>query len=233
MPGRGNGAHCAIFGCSTCRKHGLSLFRLPTAKNDRFAQWRSDMINSITKDRVADAVFKNKVEKNTIFICERHFREEDMYHYPSRKELRAEAYPLPTQNLPQKSLPIADTPQRSTTSIQKRDQYQQSNDQGSIVDKKYKNFQDFVKRADKLKLPRGWKITHHEQLTEVVKEDESLSIPAFQIFINSNTDLSINLRCYGWLLPKESPIMKEIDSLNDIYLSDYIQVLESYHLCKG
>uniref|UniRef100_A0A7M5XKE5 Transposable element P transposase-like RNase H domain-containing protein n=2 Tax=Clytia hemisphaerica TaxID=252671 RepID=A0A7M5XKE5_9CNID len=147
--------------------------------------------------------------------------------------LRAEAYPLPTQNLPQKSLPIADTPQRSTTSIQKRDQYQQSNDQGSIVDKKYKNFQDFVKRADKLKLPRGWKITHHEQLTEVVKEDESLSIPAFQIFINSNTDLSINLRCYGWLLPKESPIMKEIDSLNDIYLSDYIQVLESYHLCKG
>ena len=75
------GANCAMFGCSTSRKHkDVSLFQIPRAVDEETKKWRADMLNIITRDRVVDEHFKQKIEKNKVWICQKHFTEDDMYH---------------------------------------------------------------------------------------------------------------------------------------------------------
>ena len=74
------GANCAIFGCGTCRNQKeFSLFKLPTPKNNEYKFWREQLINVITKDRVCDAAFKERLVKDTVFICEKHFGASQIY----------------------------------------------------------------------------------------------------------------------------------------------------------
>ena len=40
------------------RHKEISLFKLPTAKDETTEKWRKEMLNVITKDRVVDANFK-------------------------------------------------------------------------------------------------------------------------------------------------------------------------------
>ena len=74
------GANCAIFGCGTCRNQKeFSLFKLPTPKDEEYKQWREEMIRVITKDRVPDAAFKERLLKDKVFICEKHFEDSQIY----------------------------------------------------------------------------------------------------------------------------------------------------------
>ena len=41
-------------------------------------EWRKESLNEITKARTVDAHFKNKIENDTAYTCERHFAEEDV-----------------------------------------------------------------------------------------------------------------------------------------------------------
>ena len=75
-----SGENCAFAGCSSnCRHKDISLFKLPTAKDETTEEWRREMLNIITKDRVVDANFKKQVENDHVYVCEKHFRECDMY----------------------------------------------------------------------------------------------------------------------------------------------------------
>ena len=75
------GSNCAIYGCSTSRKEeDVGIFKLPTAKDPETAKWRSDMFSIITKDRVLDNHLKQLYAKDKVYICEKHFKEEDMWH---------------------------------------------------------------------------------------------------------------------------------------------------------
>ena len=40
------------------RHKEISLFKLPTAKDETTEKWRKEMLNVITKDKVVDANFK-------------------------------------------------------------------------------------------------------------------------------------------------------------------------------
>ena len=83
------GANCSIFGCSTSRsKTGIGIFKVPLPTTDFNKKWRQELIAIITKDRVVDASLKRQIETNTLHICERHFREEQLYFYPTRKALK-------------------------------------------------------------------------------------------------------------------------------------------------
>lgn len=74
------GENCSIYGCGTCRNQKVhSLFKIPTAKDEYTAKWRSDMLSIITKDRVLDTKFKNQISANKVFICEKHFEESQLY----------------------------------------------------------------------------------------------------------------------------------------------------------
>ena len=75
-----SGENCAFAGCSSNRRHkDITLFKLPTAKDETTEEWRREMLNIITKDRVVDANFKKQVENDHVYVCEKHFRECDMY----------------------------------------------------------------------------------------------------------------------------------------------------------
>lgn len=76
------GANCALFGCSTCRKRGLSFFKLPspargdseetvTLKNNTRTEW----LRVILRTREMIPELKQRIEKNGIYLSERHFKE--------------------------------------------------------------------------------------------------------------------------------------------------------------
>ena len=76
MPGK----KFAFVGCSSNSRHKqISLFKLPTVKDETTKKWRKEMLNVITKDRVVDETFTKQIEKDHAYVCEKHFRECDMY----------------------------------------------------------------------------------------------------------------------------------------------------------
>ena len=74
------GANCSIFGCSTSRRNKeLSIFKIPLPNSETNKKWRSELINVVTKDRVIDQNLQRQIDTNKIYICERHFSEEQLW----------------------------------------------------------------------------------------------------------------------------------------------------------
>lgn len=81
MPGK----NCSIFGCPTSRRNkGVSIFKLPGRKpvreltDDEQLDWRQKCLNVVTRDRIVDKALKLRIAEGNIFICEKHFQEEDI-----------------------------------------------------------------------------------------------------------------------------------------------------------
>ena len=77
------GANCALYGCSTSRKSGLSLFKLPcprvgdgqeTKASKEIA--RKEWLHVILRTREMTPELKQRIDENKIFLCERHFKAE-------------------------------------------------------------------------------------------------------------------------------------------------------------
>ena len=69
--------NCAVVNRDTNRRtKGIGIFKLPSKKLN--PEWRKEWLNEITKTRTVDAHFKNKIENDTVYTCERHFAEEDV-----------------------------------------------------------------------------------------------------------------------------------------------------------
>ena len=73
-----SGVNCAIVGCGTSRRtKGIGIFKLPAAKNDKYKRWREEWLSEITKARVIDKGFREKILNDTVYTCEKHFKTED------------------------------------------------------------------------------------------------------------------------------------------------------------
>ena len=77
------GENCAFFGCSTSRKHGIALFKLPSPRADESTETtrlktnaRESWLNLILRTRQLTSELKARIEKNNIYVCERHFKPE-------------------------------------------------------------------------------------------------------------------------------------------------------------
>ena len=79
MPDR----NCAFFGCPTSQRHKLSLFRIPvvsahesehtsSVKKDARQKW----LEIILRTREMTPDLKERIEKNNIYVCELHFKDE-------------------------------------------------------------------------------------------------------------------------------------------------------------
>ena len=77
------GSNCAFYGCSTSRKHKLSLFRIPTVaasdsdhtkslKQNARAEW----LRLILRTRESTPELQKRIDANNIYICELHFKQE-------------------------------------------------------------------------------------------------------------------------------------------------------------
>ena len=77
MPGK----NCAFPQCSVSQAPkfgGLKLFQIPTRKNEFYSKWRKKLVESISKFRAVDGAFRERVLAGKVYICERHFSEEDL-----------------------------------------------------------------------------------------------------------------------------------------------------------
>ena len=110
------GANCSVFGCPVSRRYkDVSIFKIPAATNDSKAKWRQELINVVTRDRVMDESFRKQIASNNIYICEKHFSDDQLWVYGNKKTMKDDA--IPTLNLPIKSIVSPPVPQRSTTVI--------------------------------------------------------------------------------------------------------------------
>ena len=56
------GENCAVVGCGTSRRtKGIAIFKLPAAKNGKYKRWREEWLSEITKTRVIDKAFREKI----------------------------------------------------------------------------------------------------------------------------------------------------------------------------
>ena len=67
------GENCAFYGCSTSRKHGLSLFKIPSARADESEETstlkkkaRQAWLNLILRTRQSTPELKQRIETNNI-----------------------------------------------------------------------------------------------------------------------------------------------------------------------
>ena len=73
------GENCAVLGCGSCRRtKGIGIWKLPSAKNDAYWEWRDDWLSEITKARVIHQEFRELIGKDKVFTCEKHFDPEDI-----------------------------------------------------------------------------------------------------------------------------------------------------------
>ena len=73
------GVNCAVVDCGTSRRtKGIGIFKLPAAKNDEYKKWREEWPSEITKTRVIDKAFREKILNDTVYTCEKHFKAEDI-----------------------------------------------------------------------------------------------------------------------------------------------------------
>ena len=78
------GANCCFNFCGVSRRRGksqsesLSLFKLPTGLDEKSKQWRRDVLNIVTKYRVKDENFKRQLDNDTLHICEKHYKPDDI-----------------------------------------------------------------------------------------------------------------------------------------------------------
>ena len=78
------GANCWFNLCGVSRRRGtsqsesLSLFKLPTGHDEKSKQWRRDVLNIVTKYRVKDENFKRQLDNDTLYICEKYYKPDDI-----------------------------------------------------------------------------------------------------------------------------------------------------------
>ncbi|XP_066935957.1 uncharacterized protein [Clytia hemisphaerica] len=205
--------------------------RIPSGKKHGQEKWRKDMLNIITKDRVVDARFQAMIDKNNVFICGLHFREEDLYHYVRNTVIRENC--LPTLNLPSKIGRKTSGVERSMSSIDKRAEYQEALDSIPVPQPApcYSGLDEFKIRVGKLKLDSNWQMRESNNYVEMSYKDSKYIIPKYQIFIQD--DLTYKIRCYGWLLPSQNPIHDACGSFKNMTFSKFILLLKEFNLCEG
>ena len=56
----------------------MGIFRLPSGKDEKSKQTCDEWIKVITRDRVVDANFRKIIEAGNVYVCEKHFKKEEI-----------------------------------------------------------------------------------------------------------------------------------------------------------
>lgn len=77
------GGNCCINGCPMSRRYkNVSLFKIPARSGEPATnRWRMNMIDTVKKYiKTFDAAFKERLKNNRVYICEKHFTEDQLWH---------------------------------------------------------------------------------------------------------------------------------------------------------
>ena len=75
------GANCCIVDCFSSRRHkDLGIFKIPgpSQKDQSKEKWRKELLGIIKRGREVDKIFKEQIENGKVYICERHFKPEEI-----------------------------------------------------------------------------------------------------------------------------------------------------------
>ena len=73
------GDNCAVPGCSTSRATpGVALLGMPKKDDEYNVNWRTNIVDMISKIRVVDASLKRQIERKSLHFCEKHYSEEKL-----------------------------------------------------------------------------------------------------------------------------------------------------------
>ena len=134
---------------------------------------------------------------------------------------------IPTLNLPVKSHQAARSTERRHINLVK----DVATKEDEIKKPEYKNFQEFSKRVEKLKLHQ-WNINFLDE-TVIFKHTQK---PFVSSKLEVIVDKSLNFTCivYGWSLPNNSELYnRHSRSLKNITISLLLQEILSYDICNG
>ena len=176
------GDNCSIYGCSVSRRKeysGISLFKVPSGKTEFDKMWRDQLIAIITKDRVIDQSLRSQINTNKLFICQRHFRDNQYYRHDTKCTLNPGV--IPTLNLPQKSHPPSSTVSKPRYYNQKATEYK--------INDCYSSFSEFKTRVESLKL-NGWQVTSQNNLL-FTHHDGVHSVPKFEIYFDDQLNFAL------------------------------------------
>lgn len=96
----------------------------------------------------------------------------------------------------------------------------------------YKSFEHFCTRIKSLKLANKWSIIQNEQYVLVKSFDSIHSVPENEIYVDNSLQFTIRVFC--WSLPISHEIYREYkQSVNNITLSQLIDLLAKFKLCQG
>ena len=71
------GVNCAVLGYGSCRRtKGIGIFKLPSAKNVKHKRWRDEWVGELNKTREVDKDFRQKINEDKVYACEKHFKDE-------------------------------------------------------------------------------------------------------------------------------------------------------------
>ena len=95
---------CCFPNChvNSVRGKGIHLFKPTSRPGEFYEKWNKEIFNIILRYRVDDENFKNLRTKRKIYICERHYKKDDIELTPCGKNV-VKLCALPTENLPSKS----------------------------------------------------------------------------------------------------------------------------------
>ena len=60
--------NCAVFGNCT-------IFKVPAKEDEYSTEWRKNIIDVITRDRIIDRGLHRPTDHRTLFVCETHYLE--------------------------------------------------------------------------------------------------------------------------------------------------------------
>ena len=187
----------------------------------------------ITRDRVIDQVLKEKIQKKKLFICERHYRPDQLLIHDSRSSVKPGE--IPSLNLPQKSFQSPPNIPRlsSINAVSKRLAFNQATcSTATFTSPSYKSFDEFQNRSQALKLPPGWEIFSTPSFSKIFFMDGIHMVPKFEIYVNEN--LSFVFRVFLWMLPSNHGIFRDnVQSFQHMTLSTFLSSLNSYDICPG
>ena len=75
------GANCAFPECTvsrTAKYQGIGIFQIPMRDDDFYVSWRNNIVAVLGQYKVMDKAVRERVLTGKIYICERHFKTEDI-----------------------------------------------------------------------------------------------------------------------------------------------------------
>ena len=164
------GDNCVFNNCNVSRHkkfRGISLFKVPSGSSDFDKSWREKLLAVVKTYRVVDESLQRQISTGKIFICQRHFHENEYHRHDSGKATLNPGV-IPTQNLPQKSHSSSATSSTrrnsAETIIAKKVIHaacSENSNQNNYNENCYKSFDHFKSRLHTLKL-HSWKYQEHE-----------------------------------------------------------------------